>query len=138
MRRIKQAFLQDIKNQEFLPSELIAHENRNFQPPETDMWASVTFAPADFVVSALGDNGSDKVDGFFQIILTVPAGAGDGKIDEKAHEIRREYPAGKVLSYDNQQVTVKGCSIGTGLISGVHYNLTLRISFYAFLNRAQT
>ena len=137
MINVKKAFLEHFKDEEFVAPELVAHENRDFQPPDSGLWASVLFAPASFTVDALGADGFDRVNGFFQIILYVPVGDGDGVLQEKAHNIRKAYPAGKILSYDEQQVTIKGCSIGSGIITGNRYAVTLRISFYAFLNRAQ-
>lgn len=85
--------------------------------------------------ATLGDEGEDNNPGVFQIDLNYPKGKGTKELVDKADAIATAFPAGRVLTYNTQKVTITSTSLDPGRYVGGYYRTSLSITYYARTKR---
>lgn len=130
---IRSALIQAIENLNLaLPT---AHENVTFTPPENQPWLAVFFLPNQPEVHTLGTQGQDMITGILQVDTYYPVGVGSKDQFDLIDQIRSAFPAGSKPSYSGQEVVVRSCGRGPGLVEGSFYRIPVTVYWYAHLNR---
>lgn len=112
-----------------------AYENVAFTPTAGTAYAAVHIVPSKPDVATMGTGGRDEHDGFMQVDLYYPTGAGDMPAVQKADDIYSYFHAGRTLAYQAQRVRVQITERSQGRVENGWYRLTMTIYYRAFISR---
>lgn len=112
------------------------YPNSDLTDKGSGMWFQVFVTPGPSSPVTLGEGGEDDNPGFMQIDINFPKGKGDGAVLEKADDLLTAFPAGRVLTYNGQDVHIKGSSVTPPRYVGGYYRVSLTINYYARTTRA--
>lgn len=112
----------------------IQWENVSFTPPQGSEWMSVHFMPADENADTLGDHGSDRNDGLFQITLHYPVGVGEGTSRQTIDQLRTCFRP-RTLLHEGQSVTILSRSRGSAK-TGNFYAIPFTVRWKANIQRS--
>lgn len=132
---VKSALVKKFVDGAFFANDKVAWENKAFIPPSTGPWASVFFVPNSPRVITLGPGGRDEVNGFLQIDLNYPPGAGDQEMQAKATALEQAYKAGSRLAFSDLEVIIQSAGRSPGRVVNSFWRVSVTVSFYSHYNR---
>jgi hypothetical protein len=113
-----------------------AFNNFNFEPSHGQPFGESFILPNQPSQSSLGANGTDLINGIFQINLNYPDGDGSGPIYDKIQEISAIYKSGTTLTYNGVVVRLESIGISPARNERGWYRIDLNIEWYSFTNRS--
>lgn len=115
------------------PAIVTAFENADFKPPEDD----VTPYQRVFLVPARPNNPTTggtfvQENGFYQVTLKYPLGAGSADAQARAKAVRDWFPRGTQLTEDGITTTISNTpqELG-GVVEGDRWSVAVRIPYFA-------
>lgn len=117
------------------PALATAWENVDFEKVDANTpFQAVTLLPAAPDNPVFGP-GFYVERGIMQVTLSYPLGAGPGAAAARAKLVRAQFPRGLSLAAGGVTTTIERTpEIGTGVITDDHYQLPVRIRWYANVN----
>lgn len=112
-----------------------ASENKVFTPPVNAPWAEVTYLPGEPTLGSIGLKGMDELEGYLQVNINTPTNTGTELAMLKVDMLRAYFFAGRALTYQGQEVRVKGVGIKPGFRSENTWKIPTLIRFYAQIPR---
>lgn len=109
-----------------------AWENVPFKPVQSEPYQAVFLMAAPPVNSEM--NSYYREEGYLQVNLQYPLGAGPAAAEARAQMIRDAFPRGRSLTADGLVVNItKTVEIGSGRTEDDRYFLPVRVPFHAHL-----
>jgi hypothetical protein len=99
---------------EGLSASSISWENRVFNPVGKTPWAAVFVVPNTPQPVTLGNQGTDRGDGFMQIDLNIPFNTGDSVLRTWEDAARAFFIVGSTFTQGGQIVRVLSCGMSQG------------------------
>lgn len=91
-----------------------AWENKDFTPPEGDLWIRETYLPAEKRAAAIGTSSQNRHRGIYQVDVFRPSGEGSGEAEETVTAIENLFKRGTVISYSGITVKIESASRTSG------------------------
>ncbi len=136
LAKINSALVQAFNVGAFFSEANTQFENVMFLPPTNGTpWAALYFVPSQPTVATLGNGGTDRIDGFFQIDLNYSLNKGTSAANAKADAIRNAFTAGNRFTYSGQEVICSSCGRSQGRNVNGFYRVTITAFFYAYVIR---
>lgn len=130
---IDDAFVQEILSQAL--SYPIKWPNAPFDTPNGEPWLRVNILLNQPAQTTIGSNGKDRINGFMQIDIFVPKGAGHKVPTQIADEINTNLKSGDNLASNGQKLRVVSVGSRQGTEDSVWYHQILRVDFYTQYTR---
>lgn len=108
----------------------VSWPNKKFTPPD-DRWFAVYYFPSQPTTATLGDAGEEELTGLVQVDVNVKSNSGEKMQNAALTALESWFIAGRVMSYQGQDVTVTGCSRSPGRIAEASWKISLSIYFRA-------
>lgn len=88
----------------------IAYENRPVSPNKDELYLRATLLPGDVEQSSLGDNGTDRNVGIYQVDVFAPSGKGKKEAIEMADLIANQFKRGTYLNHNGRTLRIRAVS----------------------------
>lgn len=111
------------------------YPNKVLTTKPDSMWLSLHNKRAESDPVTLGNQGEDEYPGFLQIDINVPKNGGTGEVLAKADDFVGFFTAGKLLSYNAQNVKVLSSSLSSGRYVGGYYRISVTVNYYSRIQR---
>lgn len=99
------------------------------QYPERGMWLQAHNLRGPSVPVTLGSYGEDDHRGILQIDFNTAKGSGSGSTLNKMDLFANYFTVGRVLRYNDINVTIKSCSASAGRTVGNYYRISLSVEY---------
>ena len=130
--------LNDFSGAEFITETNVAYPNKDFDKPEDNRYFILSMANEEPYPVSEGYEPQLEVDGFFQIDIVTPIGAGEEEPQSKFEWLSKLFRMGKDLDIDGTEgkkgfIDIKGCSRTQMGAGEGQYRTVMRITFTAFI-----
>ena len=130
--------LNDFSGTDFITETNVAYPNKDFDEPDDNRYFILSMVNDEPYPVSEGDEPQLEVDGFFQIDIITPIGAGEDEPKAKYEWLSKLFMIGKDLDITGPDcktgfIDIKGCSrthVGAG---DGQYRTVMRITFTAFI-----
>lgn len=99
--------------------------------PTNGIWLQMHNLRGESLPATLGNAGEDNHPGLFQIDVNYPRNVGDGPLLQKVDEIASFFTAGKLLTYNTQNVRVQSTSVTQARVVGGYFRISVTVTYYA-------
>lgn len=116
---------------------LLFWENVSDKKPSGKLWAVIQHNTNPPVPLTLGKGGFDQCTGSFFIGLTYPSNTGVNPADAAVIKLASRFVAGKVLTFEGQDVTITSAGVGTAYAVENNYRTPFTVTWRARIQRDQ-
>ena len=114
-------------------SYAIQFENQSFDPPANAPYLAESLSPTGVVPMAISSNGTESLEGFYQVLCYAPAGLNKGRAFAAADAVEAQFPRGLRLTHSTTTLAVLRVERSGGFRSGDRFVVPISIYYRALV-----